>query len=573
MDQAQTAQYLRRAALASYLRDGPNTLASELRRTAAAIRRMDAHTWEAWLAGTAGADMRVPKWLAAEVRSLAREGLSPRIDELMAAVPPGLFDLVRLRGLNEERVRRLWKDLGVISINQLDRAIRRGRLDDHERFGPQMARRLADAIAKLHKARGYRLRKEALAQAERREEELRQTKGLLRLQRAGELRRGNELVGALVWVAEAEDPNAVLGRLGTIDEGALDPPGVPDRVLLYPEDGLPEEVVVVDPRRFPARLFLETGSRAHVRLVLSRLARSGLAYADGGGEGSRISWLPASEEEIYRKAGLQFVPPELREARGEIGAAASGTLPRLLEAEQIRGAIHIHSRWSDGKATIEEIVREAIDLGWSYVGIADHSKAAFYAGGLSAEDLLRQAKEIHSLRKAYPQIRIFHGVECDILPDGSLDYTEEEMEHLDFVIVSVHSATAMAPDAMTERIIKAIEHPRANILAHPSGRLLLERGPIRADWERILDAAASHGVAIEFNTVPRRLDLDWRLIRTATRKGVKIMLNPDAHDLAGMHSVYDGLPTARKGWLTAEQTLNALDAERLEAFFQNGTTA
>ncbi len=266
---------------------------------------------------------------------------------------------------------------------------------------------------------------------------------------------------------------------------------------------------------------------------------------------------------------MAYIEPELREDMGEIEAAVHGTLPKLVQQSDLRGVLHVHSTWSDGHNTISEMVEACIARGFQYLGITDHSKAAAYANGLNEDALHRQHEEIDRLNEEYAgRIHILKGTECDILKDGALDYADGVLASLDFVVASIHSNFTLAPEDQTRRMIRAISNPYVNIIGHPTGRILLDRAGYELDMEAVIDAAIAHGVSIEINAHPSRLDLDWRLVRRARDKGMKIPIDPDAHALAGLDDMRYGIGIARKGWLSAKDVLNAMETPALLKFFQ-----
>ncbi len=275
----------------------------------------------------------------------------------------------------------------------------------------------------------------------------------------------------------------------------------------------------------------------------------------------------ADEAGVYAAVGLPWIPPEIREADGEVEAAERGELPALVEATDIRGMIHTHSRASDGTRSIEELAEECRRRGYSYLCLTDHSRTAAYAGGLSIEALLSQIQEIRGLNSRLASFRVFSGVESDILADGSLDYPPEVLDELDFVIGSIHSRLSMDKETATRRLLSAVANPRLTILGHPSGRLLLSREGYPYDEEKVLDALAKSGVVLEHNCNPHRLDPDWGVLKRAARKGVKISLGPDAHDTEGFDDMRYGITMARKAWLTKHDVLNCLSVEEIDGFF------
>lgn len=612
MERTDAADYLNTMALAlELLGESPHRIAA-FSRAARIVQDTAGEAWIDWLAGRRPAPQGIGAGIRKRLDELARRGVAADLEALLLQIPPSLFDLLKLRGLGPRRVRTLWVDANIITLHQLERACRRGRLAHIRGFGERLQLQMQQEIRRLRRTRGLWLRHGAILLAQEHEERLRHVKGLIEIARAGQLRRALETVSEIVWVIAADEPSVLLGRLARLEGASLPNRGSPDTVLVDAPDAPRERMIVTAESHLAGRLFLETGSRAHTRSVLRSLANAGarlesasaseraadraesrnrkpagvqpaarvesVARKNGGaplstggirsrdqGAHERV-WLPRSEEEIYERAGMAYVPPELREGRGEVLAARRGEIPALIRAGDLKGVLHVHTTWSDGKASIRQMAEEARALGWSYLGIADHSQAAFYARGLSAERLRRQAEEIRSLQTTLADMRIFRGIECDILPDGSLDLDSRTLEALDYVIVSIHSVMKMDRDAMTERIIRAMRHPAATILAHPSGRLLLERESYGVHWDRILDAAAETRVALEFNSVPERLDLDWRLIRSATDRGIPICINPDAHHPQAMRNVLEGIETARKGWLTPQQVLNTRSAGELEAY-------
>jgi DNA polymerase (family 10) len=319
--------------------------------------------------------------------------------------------------------------------------------------------------------------------------------------------------------------------------------------------------------QFAVTWFRSTGSEGHVAEVAAHAARRGLTLGthdlrDAAGRAIEL----ADEPALYAALGLPWLAPELREGGGETAAAAAGTIPRLIELGDIRGVLHCHSQYSDGGATIAELAAHARRRGWGYLGISDHSQSAFYAGGLTAESLARQHDEIDAINASFSDFRVLKGVEADILPCGRIDYPVEVLDRFDYVIASVHSRFGMNETQMTDRVLKALDDPHMAVLGHPTGRLLLTREPYAIDMDRILERAGELGVAIELNADPHRLDLDWRLLRTASRHGARIEIGPDAHSVDGLENMGLGIGMARKGWLAAEDVINTRSADEVVTF-------
>jgi len=554
MERAAAVRYLRRMALALTLLGDEPGRATAWRDAARAVTRASEPDWEAWRAGRGPLAALLPGEIAAGLRRLERTSEAPDLEALMTQIPPGLFDVLAITGLGPRCVRTLWTAGSIVTLGQLERACLRGRLSRLPGCTAGLETRLLAAIRRRRRGRGHWLRPAALARAQEREALFARTKGLLAIERAGRLRRAWEVVDELVWVIAADDPEVVLGRLATLAGASYPDPDAPDTLGFLHRDAPRERLIVTGEARFVGRRFLETGSAGHVRSVLARLGDT--------------PWLPATEEEIYARAGLACVPPELREGRGEIAAARDGTLPRLVTAADLRGVLHVHTDWSDGRSSIREVAAAAREQGWSYVGIADHSRSAFYAHGLDPERLRAQAVAVRQVQAEFQDLRIFHGIECDILPGGRLDLPSEDLAALDYVITSIHAPAGEDRAGMTRRIVSALRQPATTLLAHPTGRLLLEREAYPLDWDALFDAAAEAHVAIEFNARPERLDLDWRLLREATRRAIPICINPDAHSAGGLGVVADHIATARKGWLTPAQVLNTRTADDLARYFR-----
>jgi len=338
--------------------------------------------------------------------------------------------------------------------------------------------------------------------------------------------------------------------------------------------GIAMDLRVVSDSQFPYTLHHFTGSREHHIPLRRRALSMNMTINDYGlfkGKNAEGGLIPCKDEtDIYAALGLDYIEPELREDMGEIEAAEKHTLPKLVQESDLRGVLHAHTNWSDGQNTLREMADACIERGFSYLGITDHSKVAAYAGGLSEDDLRRQGEEIDRLNEELAgRLRILKGTECDILRDGSLDYSNEVLAGLDFVVASIHSNFNLSPQEQTKRLLRAIANPYVDIIGHPTGRILLERGGYELDMDAVIEAAAQHGVCIEINAHPSRLDLDWRLVRKARDRGIKIPVNPDAHALAGIDVMRYGIGIARKGWLRAIDVLNTMETNELLEFFHS----
>jgi len=437
-------------------------------------------------------------------------------------------------------------------------------------FGPKSAEKILKGIALLRSSAGYRRYDQARAAAEEALTTLRATGLAARLEIAGSLRRRKEIIGDIDFVAASAAPEALAEAFRHLP-GAVDVFGSGEtKTSVRFAGGFAADLRVVTEEDFPAALLDFTGSKEHNTQLRGRAGRLGMKLNEhglfGSEGGERVAC--ASEEEIYAALGLPFIEPALREGQGEIEAAERGELPALVEERDLLGAIHVHTTESDGRDSLEDMVAAAAGAGYRYVAITDHSQTAAYAGGLTPERVLAQREAIRALRPRFPDLRIFHGTEADILSDGSIDFGDEFLGNFDLVVASIHSRFGLPPEEQTRRLIRAVRNPMVSILGHPTGRLLLSREGAAADMEAVIDAAAESGCALEINSNPRRLDLDWRLCRRAVAKGALLSIDPDAHSVGEISLARYGVGIARKGWVTAAATLNTRGPRELEAWLE-----
>ena len=503
----------------------------------------------------------------AVVRDLVETGESSYLEQLRATTPPGLLDLLRVPGLGTAKIHKLHEALGIDSLESLEQAARDGRVAKLPRYGPKTAEKLLRGI-ELLRARGtQRLYPQGAEEGARVLAMVRSHPDVLAAELAGSLRRRRETVGDVDVVAACTRPEAVAASFANAPGVRSARASGTGSVAITYVDGTCIDLHCVAPEEFALALWRATGSADHLDAMAARLAERGFALSGDRLLDERHAVVPiADETALYERAGLAFVPPELREGRGEIEAAAAGRIPTLVEATDIRGVLHCHSTWSDGKATIAQMADAARERGWSYIGITDHSQAAFYASGLSRDRVLAQHDEIDALNASRTDVRVLKGVEADILADGSLDYGDALLDRFDYVIGSVHSRFSMDRATMTARVLRALDDPRLTILGHPTGRLLLSREPYALDVEAVLEKAAAGGVAVELNADPHRLDLDWRHIPRARALGVPIEIGPDAHSPRGLDHMATGIGIARKGGLAASEVLNTRSADDVLAF-------
>ena len=506
----------------------------------------------------------------ANVESLLTSGELPVYEELRATFPPGLRDCLKVPRLGAKKVKTLFETLGVDSLDALERACLDGRLTGIRGFGPKSAQHILKGIGFVRGSAGRFLYATASGRAQALAAAIEAAGLATRVAVAGSLRRRLEVVKDIDLVAASDTPLELAQWFRTLGEVVEIIGSGETKTSVRFFDGLAADLRVETEEAFPAALLYFTGSKEHNTALRGRAKRMGLLLNEYGlfaGEGRER--LPArTESAIYERLGLSFIEPELREGAGELEAAESGSLPRLVTDADLRGVLHVHTTASDGRDSLEEMARGARDAGYRYVAFTDHSKTATYAGGLSEDRVLAQRDEIRALRRRMPELRIFHGTEADILADGSIDYGDAFLDHFDVVVASVHSRFGLSSAEQTARLIRAVTNPRVSILGHPTGRLLLGREGLAADMEAVFDAAAASGCALEINGSPHRLDLDWRLARAAAARGIALAIDPDAHSVAALADTQYGVGMARKAWASAASILNALEPDAFAGWLE-----
>ena len=502
------------------------------------------------------------------VRELVETGESSYLNKLREGMPDGFLELLRVPGLNVARVQLIHDELGVQSLEDLERVAENGQLAGLPKFGKKTAEKILRGIEILRRNAHLQRFPAAAIEAHVLLANVVKHPDVTTAEVAGSIRRHTEIVADIDIVAECSaDPKSVADSFalspGVVEAHRSDEPGSAHIRFV---DGTRLDMHCVTKEDYAMALWRATGSHGHVE-EMHELARV-LGFEISGNSlvqnGKRVS--VASEEEFFAALGLDSIPPELREGMGEVRAAASHALPNLVVFEDLRGALHCHTDYSDGAGTIEEMANAARERGWDYIGITDHSESAFYAGGLKRDKLFRQIEEIDERNARMDGFRILKGIEADIMADGRLDYDAQILDRLDFVVASIHSRFSMDEEAMTKRVLTALDDPHLTILAHPTGRLLLSREPYGLDVEAVLEKAAEVGAAVELNADPHRLDLDWRYCRRAKELGVTIEIGPDAHSTAGLDNVHFGIGMARKAWLEPGEILNTRGADDIVAF-------
>lgn len=507
--------------------------------------------------------------IAAKAAEFVQTGRIRFHDELKASIPPVLFELLRIPGLGAKKALALQQKLNLSSIGELEYACKENRLLELPGFGAKTQAKILAGIELLRRFQGRYLISEAWPVGLALKRRLLKLPTVVEAEVAGSLRRCKETVGDVDVVVSANDWSAAM-------QAVLKMPGVAEviahgstKTSVRLESGMNVDVRVVTPEEYPCALHHFTGSREHHVLLRARAKERGVKineYALETDAGQRLQ--VKTESDLYRILGLNYIEPELREGGNELQAAAENRLPVLVAEQDLLGSFHVHTNRSDGRDSLPQIVQEAKRLGWKYIGISDHSRSAYYAGGLNEESVRAQRAEIDAFNKANPDFYVFAGIESDILPDGSLDYPEEVLRQFDFVIGSVHSSFGQSREMMTRRLVTALKNPYMTMLGHPTGRLLLAREAYEVDMDEIIRTAAATNTMIEINSSPYRLDLDWRRCRQAKEAGVLLSINPDAHSTEDLGNVSYGAGIARKGWLEAADVLNTRTAAEVSAIFK-----
>ncbi len=506
------------------------------------------------------------KTAAAKVAELLDTGTFKELQEFIDKTPPGVVELLNIKGIGPKKVRALWRDAGIESPDQLREAAEAGRVATLKGFGAKTQESILAALEFTDQSAGKLLFSQAEQLANDLTARLRQVPGVTEAAATGDIRRALEIVETVEILVATLDPTSIHALLNAA-------PGLRADVRrsgpwtwagAAVEGGVGIVVRVVAPQDFVNQLFLTTGNETHLGATLPNAAPPAPRTLRQWAKREQF----ASEEALYEKAGLQYVVPELREGLGEIELAAERKIPQLLQDSDLRGSLHNHSTYSDGNHSLRQMATFLRDAGYEYLGICDHSQAAHYANGLGPERVRQQQREIDELNAELAPFRIFKGIEADILGDGSLDYDAEVRDSFDFIVASIHSNLKMDERKATDRLLAAIANPHCTMLGHPTGRLLLRRAGYPIDFKAVIDACAEHQVIIEINANPWRLDLDWRWVRYALSQGVQLSINPDAHHTDGYADMRYGVLAGRKGMLTKEMTFNAKSVDEVTAYFE-----
>ncbi len=528
--------------------------------------------------GTLAETPGLGKALCEKITTLHLTGELEYYEKLQASVAPGLLEMLEISGLGGKKIKALRDALGVETIESLQQVCKEGRVAELKGFGAKSQDNILEGIKNRERYNARHLWWRARSIAMPLLADLRAMPEVELAELAGSFRRRLETVGDLDFIAASAEPKPIMDRFVSM-KGVNEVTAKGDtKSSVRLTHGMQADLRVVPREQFYFTLHHFTGSKDHnVQMRQRALSRSlslsewGLSVVEGKSPVEKPPASIADEEELFDALGLAYVPPELREGRGEIEAAEQGALPELFDLADLRGVFHCHTTASDGSDRVEDLLASADARGWDYVGISDHSKASYQANGLDESRLLSQIDEIDEINASGKfHAYAFSGIECDVLPDGSLDLTDDALAKVDFVIVSVHSSFSQSEEEMTARIVKAMEHPCVTMLGHLSGRLLLRREPYAVNVDKIIDAAVANGKIIEINANPMRLDMDWRHWRKATAKGVLASINPDAHDTSHFDFCEAGSHVARKGWLTRDDVLNTRSLKEVRKFLSTG---
>lgn len=534
------------------------------RQAAQVIDTLPGPVSELWRKGELTSVSSIGERIAARIGQLLERGTLPDRDELAARVPAGVVELLSVEGVGPKTVATAWTTLGITDLDALEQACRTGRLSELPRMGERRAQTILEAIQRYRARRTTRVPlHRAVFYADSICANLRKVPGVQRVEAAGSVRRRKETVGDLDVLVAATEPAPVMAAFCDLAEVATVLAKGPTKATVRLRVGLQVDLRVLPPESFGAALHYFTGSKAHNIAVRTRAVHLGIKLSEYGvfdREGRRLSG--EREEDVFAAVGLPWIPPELREGAGEIEAAESGKLPRLVEERDVLGDLHVHSKAStDARATLEELAEEAGRLGRKYLAITDHSRSRPL--GLDEKGVAEQRERIAALHLGASEPRLLAGIEVDILPDGSLDLPTQTLAGLDWVVASIHAEFVQPPDRMTDRLIRALRSGVVDVLGHPSGRRIGHRDPYEFDLEAVLEVAREEGVALEVNAMPERLDLDDRACRLAKAAGVRVAISTDAHVAAHLSNIRNGVWVARRGWLEPDDVVNTRPLEEL----------
>lgn len=498
--------------------------------------------------------------LADHIAELSKTGRLKEYERLKANIPEDVIQMLAIPGLGPKRVRTLWEEYRVKSVGELEMACQRHMIESIPGFGEKMREKILAGIAMLKRFSGKRLFAEGYFYAEEVHGLIKKWPEVIRSEIAGSIRRRKEIIQDIDILVATKEPETVMRKFVSLPivDSVVAKGETKSEVIL--KSGIQCDLRAVSEKEYPFALYYFTGSKEH-NVAMRVIAKAGGIKMNEYGlfKGDSERSIPCKDEkEIFGVFGMDYVEPELREDMGEVEAAKNKKLPKLVKADDLKGLVHCHSNYTDGENSIEELATAAKKMGYEYIVICDHSKAVTVANGMRPADVNRQHKEIDALNKKLKGIRVIKGIECDILADGSMDFNDDLLATFEVVIGAVHSRFGMSKEDMTKRIVTALSNPDVDILAHPTGRLLLSRDGYEVDMDAVINAAAKYKKIIEINCHPQRLDLEWRLCKRAKEKGVKFVICPDAHAIESFSDVQYGINIARKGWLEKGDVINCL---------------
>lgn len=509
--------------------------------------------------------------LADKITELVTTGRLKYYENLKASIPDGLVEMTAIPGFGPKRIKKVYDELGIKSISELEYACQENRLADLEGFGVKTQENILRGIEFLKKRKGRFLYHHAEAAAKPLFEAISNHPKVIRAELCGSLRRKKETIKDIdiIASAEQEDVEEIMAFFTTRPEvDAVTGKGTTKSSVVLMQ-GINADLRILPDDKFPYILHHFTGSAEHNTAIRSLAKKKNMKVSEYGLFDDADELIPCQDEaDIFTALGLAYIPPELREDNGEIEAAANNQIPKLVDSSDIKGILHCHSTFSDGANTLAEMALATKEMGYEYFGLCDHSQIVVYARGLTPEQIKEQHAVVDELNQGFDDFRILKGTECDILNDGSLDYPDEILATFDFVVASVHTNLNMSKEDAMHRVLTAMKNPYVTILGHPTGRLLLGREGLPLDMHRIIDAAVEFGVAIELNASPYRFDIDWRYCKYAKEKEVLISINPDAHSVGGLQDISYGIGIARKGWLEKENILNVKPLDEIEYFLK-----
>ncbi|QCK13989.1 DNA polymerase/3'-5' exonuclease PolX [Mangrovivirga cuniculi] len=504
----------------------------------------------------------VGKSIAEAIYEIKDTGTFTFLDELIAKTPEGVLEMMQVKGIGPKKIAALWKDQDIDSVDKLLEAAEEGKLSKMKGFGAKTEEKIIEQIYYIRENEGKKHYAEVVDLEKEITDILKRELNTDKVSSSGQLRRKMPVIEKMSFVTAFEDPDDWENKLISLEDFSFVEEDSSPFTLrgIHLESGMATEVFYTSPEKFIQRLFEATGSPLHLNyrfkddISLFNINRAKLY---------------STEEEIYKEAELPYIQPECREGQFEFEYAENEKFDNLITDNSIKGILHAHSTYSDGKNTLKEMAEDCRNRGYEYLGITDHSKTAGYANGLQEFRIKKQWEEIDQLNEDLAPFKIFKGIESDILTDGALDYTDDILSGFDFIVSSIHSPLNMDRNKATARLLTAINNPYTTILGHPTGRLLLRREGYPIDHKKVIDAAAENNVVIEINANPWRLDLDWIWVKYALDKGVKLSINPDAHELDGYDHTKFGVIVGRKGGLTEDMTLNAMGVKELSDYFNN----